>query len=312
MVLPHSSLPRNVVAPQSSYRHAQPSSDVGSSGPTSSMSSFQNTTGDMPSGSTDTYARDETPVQDSEQDRNKSEMHCPSPPSQWSEGFIVYSKSVHSEAIEAGVSPSSSRQLKYLMQELKHKSSELEFANKELEFATKRISLLESRTCELERIGHSELELANKQRDLFKSRVCDLTKHQEKDREEHESEIAEMLKRIEGMQLECRANTEQCKALKEENETLRKENETLRKENETLKKENETTLKEAQQRAAAVEKCEEFEERKTRVRRLSEEYYDTMLQLDYALQSVLDKEGVDEEFKKKMRELKKEVEERKL
>ena len=285
MVLPHSSLPRNVVAPQSSYRHAQPSSDVGSSGPTSSMSSFQNTTGDMPSGSTDTYARDETPVQDSEQDRNKSEMHCLSPPSQWSEGFIVYSKSVHSEAIEAGVSPSSSQQLKYLMQELKHKSSELEFA-------TKHNNLLESRICELERIRHSELE-----KNLFKSRVCDLTKQQEKDREEQKSEIAEMLKRMEGMQLECRANTEQRKALKEENETLRKENE---------------TLKEAQQRAAAVEKCEEFEERKTLVRRLSEEHYGTTLQLDYALQSVLDKEEVDEEFKKKVRELKKEVEERKL
>ena len=290
MVLPQSSLPRNVVAPQSSYRRAQPSNDVGSSGPTSSVSSFQNTTGDLPSGSTDTYARDETPVQDSQQDRNKSEMHCLSPPSQWSEGFIVYSNSVHSEAIEAGVSPSSSRQLKDLMQELKHKSSELEFANK-------RISLLESRICELERIGHSELELANKQIDLFKSRVCDLTKQQEKDREEHKSEIAEMLKRMEGMQLECRANTEQRKALKEENETLRKEHE---------------TLKEAQQRAAAVEKCEEFEERKTLVRRLSEEHYDTTQQLDYALQSVLDKKGVDEEFKKKVRELKKEVEERKL
>ena len=44
---------------------------------------------------------------------------------------------------------------------------------------------------------------------------------------------------------------------------------------------------------------------------VSTDITDTTLQLDYALQSVLDKEGVDKEFKKKVRELKKEVEERK-
>ena len=81
----------------------------------------------------------------------------------------------------------------------------------------------------------------------------------------------------------------------------------MKEENETLKSEKEAAL----QRAAAVEKCPHLKEQRTRVRRLSEEHYDTTLQLDYAFQSVLDKEGVDEEFKKKVSELKKEVEERK-
>ena len=87
--------------------------------------------------------------------------------------------------------------------------------------------------------------------------------------------------------------------IEQQNKALKEENEGLKEENKMLESEKEAAL---QREKVAVEKCQELEERKTRVRKLSEEHYNTTQQLDHALQAVLDKEGV--EFK---RELKKEI-----
>ena len=268
-----------MVASQSSYRHAQPSSDVGSSGPTSSVSSFQNTTGDLPSGSTETYAKDETPVQTSQQDRTKSEMFYPRPPKQLSKGFMAFAPYVRSEAMSSGVTPSNSQQLEDLMLKMDDQCEQLEIANKNVARLEKyKVVLLKQ--LKKERVEYDGL--LNDERSAMADLVMEIKRMELEHKEQMEQE-----------QQKCRAALEQTKALKEENETLKSEKEA------------------ALQRAAAVEKCPHLKEQRTRVRRLSEEHYDTTLQLDYALQSVLDKEEVKKEFKKKVRELKKEVEERK-
>ena len=174
-----------MVASQSSYRHAQPSSDVGSSGPTSSVSSFQNTTGDLPSGSTETHVKDEDSVQDSQQDRSKSEMFYPRPPKQLSKGFMAFTPYVRSEAMSSGVTPSNSQQLEDLMLKMDDQCEQLEIANKNV--------------ARLEKYKAALLKQRKKEREEYDGLLND----------ERSAMVADLVMEIKRMELEHKEQMEQ-------------------------------------------------------------------------------------------------------
>ena len=217
---------------------------------------------DLSSTYSGTYVRDSPPVQDSQQNRAKSEMQLPTSPLPFTASFMQYSRSVSREAVSAGMTRSSSQQLQDLMLELTDQCHKLNIAN--------------ARIARLENLNSV------------------LTDQRTTNRKVHDQELDALRADMKQMKLE--QDRRQAAAVKQ--------NKILKEEVERLKLEKEAVL----QREKAKH-LEEHSELTQHVRKLSEKHYDTVEQLDSALEAVLNDERVKEEFKKKVKELKKEVEE---
>ena len=79
--------------------------------------------------------RDEAPVQNSQRDRTKSEMLRPSPPKPVSNDVVVFSHSVFSDAVSAGVTLSTCQHLEDLILKMENQREQIEIANEQLKIA---------------------------------------------------------------------------------------------------------------------------------------------------------------------------------
>ena len=266
MVLQPSQLPRNVVTPNTSrlsYPHSSRPKEK------SPLSYFKDTAGDMSHETEPLIASSTLPVQDSQRDKIKSEMHLSRNPMSVSLTFAECSESIQYDALKSGMTPISSRKLKDLMHDFTDQSE--------------------------------QFEILKADRDRLQRKSCSLKKQLHEEREEYDGVLKHLEKtKIENGKLRAknteltnthRATSEQNKIMKEELERMKSERE------EILQREEE-----------AVAKCELLEKQ---FREFSSKHYDTMLQLDYEFQAVLDDKRVAEGFKKKIKELKNEVERRK-
>ena len=284
-----------MVAPQSS-RYAYPHQghdpfQQNLTVPKSSVSPFQVPSG-HPSQEYGTHEKYEAnvksaaPIQDSQQDPTKSVMHLTRPPMPLSPTFLELSHSFSDVGMKGGMTPESSRKLEDLMREYNNQCEQLKNAKAE-------IVRLETYSC------------------TVKGQLS-------REREEHDGREKQLSLSVNQLVAEIERMKLKSNNLQKENLTLRQTHSEQSRELKEVVSEKEKRVNElesenaeiAERERAAVKKCKLLE-KSARVRNLSDIHYDTTLELDHAFQVVLNNKKVSEEFKKKVRVLKVEIEGRK-
>ena len=290
LVLQPSQLPRHMMVPNNSMftypqREGPAIPKKRLAAPKNSVASFQNPSGDLPQ-YYGTHVRGLTPVQDSQHDTSRSRIHLSRPPMPLSPTFLKYGQSMHEDALNGGVTPGSSRKLHDLVRDYRDQSEQLRIAK--------------------ESIARSD------------KYSCDLKTQLAREREEsdgaarqQESKVALLVSELEKMELEnSRLKTNEHKLKKGYRSTLEQNRQLKADIAEKERIIEEMEMERAQRERIAVENSTLLEEQ-DRVRKLCLKHYDATLELEYEFTVVLDDKKVKEEFKKKVRELKKEVEGRK-
>lgn len=234
-------------------------------------------------------ASDTTPVQDSEHDGRPSHVHIPGRPNLLSENFLKQIPSISGDAIRAGVTPDRSRQMEDAMRKFKDLEDEFENAKlhhfSEKEHYEREISRLKNAHSRLECVVQTERESFDTTVSFLLQKMNELRLQNER-LQDMEVAVTEKLKDTQSENMELkqkeRAASEKCKALEQDIELLQK---------------------------CGTNLDQSFD----RVKRISQQIYDTTLQLDCVFQSVLKDEAVeDQTFKEKVKKLQEEVEQRKF